>query len=137
MNVTRDIITDLLPLYFSGEASADTRTLVESFFREHPDFEKLARHSVRVQIPSEPGVESAAEKEVLHRVKRILRLRSLLMGLGIFFALTPFTVAWESGHGVRFFMLRDQPGIAMVSLVLAAVFWGLYGWTFRALRETR
>lgn len=31
-NVTRDVITDLCQLYVSGEASADTRTLVEAFF---------------------------------------------------------------------------------------------------------
>ena len=43
MKLEREVIIDLLPAYFSGEASAATRALVEDFFRENPDFEKSAR----------------------------------------------------------------------------------------------
>jgi len=43
MNVTRDVMTDLLPVYFSGEASEDTKRLVEEYFRANPDFERIAR----------------------------------------------------------------------------------------------
>ena len=43
MKLEREVIIDLLPAYFSGEASTATRTLVEDFFRENPDFEKSAR----------------------------------------------------------------------------------------------
>ena len=35
--------TDLLPIYFSDEASADTKVLVEDYFRQDPDFERIAR----------------------------------------------------------------------------------------------
>ena len=28
MNVTREVVTDLLPIYFSGEASGDTNCLL-------------------------------------------------------------------------------------------------------------
>jgi hypothetical protein len=40
--ITRDIITDLLPVYFSGEASEGTRRLVEEYFENDPDFARLA-----------------------------------------------------------------------------------------------
>ena len=43
MKLEREVIIDLLPAYFSGEASAATRALVEDYFRENPDFEKSAR----------------------------------------------------------------------------------------------
>ena len=43
MNVTREVVTDLLPIYFSGEASGDTKVLVEDYFRQDPDFERIAR----------------------------------------------------------------------------------------------
>ena len=33
MNVTREVVTDLLPIYFSDEASADTKALVKNYFR--------------------------------------------------------------------------------------------------------
>ncbi len=43
MNVTRNVVTDLLPVYFAGEASGDTKVLVEDYFRQDPDFERVAR----------------------------------------------------------------------------------------------
>jgi len=36
MHVTRDVVRDLLPAYPSGEASADTNALVESFAAGDP-----------------------------------------------------------------------------------------------------
>ena len=41
--ITQDVIVDLLPVYFSEEASEQTRRMVETYFAEHPDFEKMAR----------------------------------------------------------------------------------------------
>src|SRR5207244_11698941 len=43
MNVTREVVTDLLPIYFSGEARGDRKPLVEDYFRQYPDFERIAR----------------------------------------------------------------------------------------------
>jgi hypothetical protein len=43
MQLNRDIVIDLLPVYFSGEASESTRALVEECFRHDPDLERIAR----------------------------------------------------------------------------------------------
>jgi anti-sigma factor RsiW len=43
VEVTRDVIIDLLPAYFSGEASEDTRRLVESYFERDPELARMAR----------------------------------------------------------------------------------------------
>ena len=40
-NVSRDVVSDLWPLYRSGEASADTKRLVERFLAEDPEFARL------------------------------------------------------------------------------------------------
>src|SRR5215470_10498470 len=45
MNVTQEVVTDLLPIYFSGEASGATKIFVEDYFRQDPDFERLAHPS--------------------------------------------------------------------------------------------
>ena len=37
MNVTRDVINDLLPAYTAGEASHDTVALVKEFLRQNPE----------------------------------------------------------------------------------------------------
>ena len=38
MNVTHNVVTDLLPLYLAGEASDDTRVLVEAYLKQNPSF---------------------------------------------------------------------------------------------------
>ena len=42
MTVTRDVILDLLPLYFAGQVSHDTRTLVDEFLQTDPDFARMS-----------------------------------------------------------------------------------------------
>jgi anti-sigma factor RsiW len=37
MKITRDVIQDLLPLYISGEASADTLSLVREYLERDPE----------------------------------------------------------------------------------------------------
>jgi len=41
MNVTHDVVSDLWPLYASGEASADTRALVDTFLAGDPAFGRI------------------------------------------------------------------------------------------------
>ena len=50
MRVTRDVIYDLLPAYFAGEASVDTRALVEDFLATDPE---LGRMAARFQAAAE------------------------------------------------------------------------------------
>jgi anti-sigma factor RsiW len=42
MKVTREVIYDLLPAYFAGDVSADTRALVEEYFATDPEFGRMA-----------------------------------------------------------------------------------------------
>ena len=42
MNVTKNVIADLFPLYAENECSPDTRALVDEYLRSHPqDAEEL------------------------------------------------------------------------------------------------
>jgi hypothetical protein len=129
MNITQDVITDLLPVYFSGEASSETRALVDSFFREHPDFEKLARRSVKVQLPVESEATDG-EMEVFRRVRRKIRRHGTLLGGAITLTLLPLTTAVSTddhGHShLLWFMPRDYPIGAAILFAAAAVLWTLY-----------
>ena len=42
MKVTRDVIYDLLPAYFAGDVSDDTRALIEEYFASDPEFGRMA-----------------------------------------------------------------------------------------------
>jgi hypothetical protein len=94
MNVTRDVVTDLLPLYFSGEAREDTRRLVEDFFLENPDFERVARtaarplEGLRNAVPAAPEAEK--EKHEMQRIGRELRSRRGWLAVAAYFTLLPF-----------------------------------------------
>jgi hypothetical protein len=72
--VTRDVITDLYPLYVASEASNDTRQLVEEFLAKHAEFARIladgAEGSLAVSPP--PGLPADHELKTLARVKRRL-----------------------------------------------------------------
>ena len=53
MNINKDVITDLLPLYFSEECSAGTKQLVEEYFESNPDFEKWAKRLNKNPLPKD------------------------------------------------------------------------------------
>jgi len=108
MNVTRDVVTDLLPLYFSGEASEDTRRLVEHFFRDNSDFERMARaaakplETLRNAAPAAPEAEK--EKREMQRIGWELRSRRVWLALAVFYILWPLVpmvsselAAWLGG----------------------------------------
>src|SRR5689334_5750455 len=50
--LTRDVISDLWPLYVSGEASSDTRALIEAFLQEDPEFARTLTTLERERFPS-------------------------------------------------------------------------------------
>ena len=129
MNVTREVVTDLLPIYFSDEASADTRVLVEDYFRQDPDFERIARsaatplETLRAAAPIAAGQEK--EKRDLESVLWGLRRRTWLFGVSLFLTLEPLSFDFTHGHMVSL-MLRDGPWHAAFDWSLAAVLWFLY-----------
>ena len=51
MNVTKDIINDLIPLYVANECSADTRALVEEYLQRNPRQAEELRRIMNTPIP--------------------------------------------------------------------------------------
>jgi anti-sigma factor RsiW len=135
MNVTREIVKDLLPLYVSGEASPDSGRLVESFLASDPELAKLAE-ALRAEMvgpPREAPVASGAERAALERTKSLLRRRTWLLALALFFTGLPFSfVAGEDG--LRFLLVRDAPALGSAALAVAAALWIAYGINARRLR---
>lgn len=138
MKVTREVITDLLPVYYSGEASPDTRQLVEAFFAQDPAFAELARQSPENPIlpeAIEPTGAGDKEKETMLRIKRNLNWRSTLLGIALFCSLMPFAFMVRDGQGLVWLLLRDQPYLALGFGLLAALAWAGYIWTHIALSD--
>jgi len=94
MNITKDVITDLLPLYLAGEASPGTRSLLEEYMREHPEFaatvrEAAARSAALLDV-ADAHVPPDHEKATLERVRRFNQRRRVLLGLAMGFTLSAF-----------------------------------------------
>lgn len=81
MNVTRNVILDLLPLYVANEASADTRTLVEAHLAKDPAAADLARELARMEaagdVPAPLNKEDAME--AYREAKRLMFKRTVLI----------------------------------------------------------
>jgi hypothetical protein len=112
------MIVDLLPLYQSGEASADSRTAVEDFLRRDPSLARLiAEESMGAEvIPA----RASLERQAVSRTRAIIRRRSWVLAFAVFLTLLPFSFAFR-GNEVTFFMLRDQPSSALFWLGAAAL----------------
>jgi predicted anti-sigma-YlaC factor YlaD len=136
MNITRDVITDLLPAYLSGEASPDTQALVDEFLRGDPEFASIVQAARRG--PSEPvlaGQRAMApdqEREAVRRTRAVIRRQRWTLAFAIFLTLMPLSFTFGA-DGIRFFMLRDEPRSA-VCWILASYLWFSYLRLQRRLR---
>jgi len=124
--ITRDVISDLWPVYASGEATKDTRALVESFLADNPGC--VAEFEATVELPAADGaIAPDAEARALVRTKELMRggrwLRFVRLG-----ALVLTVLAL-----VRFY--ADTLEIFLVRLGVATIAWALFA--VLVLRERR
>lgn len=136
MNVTRDVILDLLPLYLANEASADTRALIERYLEQDPELARLVKEKPdelpfqRTPLPLTEG----NELKTLERTKTMLKVQSALLAVALFFSLLPLA-GYQSGQH-RWAMLSDFPAGAIVSAVLGVATWVIYFAVKRRLRAS-
>jgi anti-sigma factor RsiW len=139
MKLTRDVVADLLPAYLAGEASADTRALVEEFARGDSEFtrtletqrrELAAGANALRQPPSTLSPDH--ELRTLVRTRRMAKRLRWLMGLALMFTAFPLSFTFE-GSRVTFLLVRDVPLLAVACWLAAAIFWGMFLSTRRRL----
>lgn len=126
MNVTKEVILDLFPLYAANECSADTRALVDSYLRTHPqDAAELTRAAAAADRSFGAAVEGGPrELDLLRDARRRTRTRSLLMGLAIFCSVAPLSFYVDGNH--RWMMLTDAPFAAATYGLAGAALWIAY-----------
>lgn len=135
MKVTREVILDLLPLYLTTEGSEDTRALVKSFLEQDQEFAQLVNEKPNELLVAKTSVPLTKERELktLERTNTMLKLRSLLLGIAIFFSVAPFT-SYYSSSGSSWSMLRDFPAGAIACAIMALSTWIGYFALMRKLR---
>jgi hypothetical protein len=120
--VTRDVVLDLLPLYFAGQVSADTKTLVEEFLRTDPDFARMSQRfdsllKERGDAPTPPEIE----RKALERTRALLRSRNQTIGMAIGYSLAPFIFIFRDGRVD--WILWQRPKVAIAFLFTGLACW--------------
>lgn len=135
MKLSREVITDLWPVYRSGEASADTVALVEQFLKDDPEFEQLIREGEGAEMLNHAAAVPSADQEMraLNATRRRLRVQRFLMGFAIFFTLSPLSGAVTS-RGVNWVFVRDAPVVAALFFGVGLCLWIAYYVTGKGLR---
>src|SRR5262249_10211490 len=131
MNITHDIINDLIPLYVANECSADTRKLVEEYLLQNPRQAEQLRQIMQTPVGGPvPPIKGLIETQAFREPRPRLRILSTLLGFGIFFTAAPFSFVFFKGQ--TWFFLRDAPVPASIYLAL-----GLACWAALAIQRRR
>lgn len=132
MRVTRDVIKDLLTVHLAGEASADTRVLVEEWLRTDPELARQANAAGGADLPAVPALPPTLEKQALDRTRRQLRWRTILLGTAVYVSTLPVTVTFDR-TGFRGLLIEDWPERVVV-IAVAIGLWTTYVRLSRRLR---
>jgi hypothetical protein len=135
MNVTRDVVKDLLTVYLAGEASPDTRAFVEDYLRSD---QALAREveSARagsLGLPPTPPPAPDAGKQALDATRQLLKTRTSTLVVAAVFTLLPLTFVFHDSR-ITFVLIRDAPVIGLTWWATAAVMWTWHVIVRRRLR---
>jgi anti-sigma factor RsiW len=135
MTVTRDVVKDLVTVYLAGEASEDTRSLVEEYLRSDP---ALAREVEAVRagttgLPAVSAPDPTREKRALEATRQQLKHRTSTLAMAVLFTLLPFSFVFKDSR-VTFLIIRDAPVIGLAWWATAAVMWAWHVSIRRRLR---
>jgi hypothetical protein len=120
MTVTRDVITDLWPIYEGGEASEATRTLVEEFLAGDPEFARALQSEHQVEAAPIPALPEDQEARTLERLKRRLRGFPWLLQLSMVATMLAF------GRIVSDTSWDVSPRLFIIHCIVAAILWTAY-----------
>jgi anti-sigma factor RsiW len=132
MKVTRDVVKDLLTVYAAGEASSDTRALVEDWLRSDAELARQVKQADRVRLPDVPAPSPTLEKRALDRTRRHLRWRSVLLGFTIYVSTLPLSVTFGR-RGYEGLLIDNWPE-RIVVVAIAVALWVIYWRVSRRMR---
>jgi len=121
MTVTRDVILDLLPLYFAGQVSADTKKLVDEFLTTDPDFARMSRRFDAVLKERAVPEPDASERRTFEKTRQLLRYRNQTIGLAVGYSLAPFAFLFREGR--IDWLMREKPAVAIAFAFAALCCW--------------
>ena len=144
MMITRDIVRDLLPAYWSGDASPDTRAAVEAWLAQDPAFALEARREAEafqhLEEATSDGPDAGIRMAALRRTRWVLRVQRILFALASTFSLNAVSLGFSfrvdhSGVHAQWLALRGQAWIVTAAALVALALWIAYAKVRRRVRD--
>lgn len=81
MEITRNVIIDLLPIYIEKEASDDTNRLVRDYLETDPQLAEMARETADMKLPDDAPVPLTWEDKMdaYKEAKRLMLVRTIML----------------------------------------------------------
>jgi hypothetical protein len=119
MTISRGIIDDLYPLYAAGEASPDSRALIEEYLAEHPGAAAALKGMVSL-----PPVEPPPDLEVraLKRTTWLLQRGNTIGAAALTVSLAPTAISYI-GQGKLHILYQDLPRGSVLIYLGAILLW--------------
>jgi hypothetical protein len=129
--IPQHVILDLLPLYFEGEVSDETRDLIEKYLNDNPQLAKLVEQAkVAPPLQEIPApLKKENEMEALKKVKKLMIQHNVFLALAVILTLM---------IGISYIFLWDEPRGAAAPFVfggMAAFFWTIFFVVNRKISE--
>lgn len=128
VDVPREVLLDLLPVYASGEASAATRALVEAHLAKDLDLARRLQEA-RSLPKLAPGLPPELEMRALRRTRGALGLQRWMFALAVAFTALSLTtrITFDGYHITKFrLLIFDYPLEFGACLALGLAFWIVY-----------
>ena len=124
MKMTDEVMNDLLTLYLAGEASEDTKALVESHARQNAEFASRVEAAGALPPIGMPhgGPPSDLELRTLTETRKFILLRTVFWAGAIFFTLLPLVFTFDE-RGVEFLVLGRHAGLMWSFWSIAVAAW--------------
>jgi hypothetical protein len=87
--ITRNILLDLIPVYLAGEASEDTRKLVEKYLETDKELAKMVEQSQTFNLPGDVPVAVNQDQalQLYMQSKRLNTFRTIALAMIISFSI--------------------------------------------------
>lgn len=129
INVTRNVILDLLPLYLADEVSEDTRALVEAYLATDPQLAQLAEQALENDVLTDIPIQLTEDNEMkaFKKAKRLMVQHNVYLVLAVL-----FTFLFAMGLT---FIADERPLGPVIFLAVAGFFWYLFYRVNRTLED--
>jgi hypothetical protein len=130
MKITRDVVSDLWPLYEAGEASSDTKALVEEYLAREPAFGATLRGALTLPLVDVPARKDATR--ALSRTRDLVHGRGWLRGVRLFaLVMTVFALK----RLLQEASWTGSPAQFIAEAMTAAIAWGVYAAVLMRVRR--